>query len=258
MSSSADRFRLQQITLQTPAREFLKRARIETSANGTAWESADDGVPIFRQAGAEQLSIRVNARFVRITLDDSRSRPVPFLGARIVHAPATPAVVAPLGARIARREEFAGETLLTLELDAAHVPLDTLTFTTSERLFTRRVTVGVRELREEAAVERTLAIGSIYNIAINGETPTTRLSIPLGFSAPSREVIVHLANDDSPPLAIGSVPLSRFEVFAYFDAAAAGSFALLTGNAQIAAPRYDVSNLRVDKATRAPRSCPVR
>jgi hypothetical protein len=243
-------FPVEEITLQTPARAFLKRARIETSPNGSAWEPADEGVPLFRQAGAEQLSVRVNARFVRVTLDDSRSPPVPFLGARIVHAPATPAVVAPLGARILRREEFAGETLLTLELDAAHVPLDTLTFTTPERLFTRRVMVGVREMRDEAAVERTLATGAIYNIAIDGETPTTRLSVPLGVSAPSRELILHIANDDSPPLAITGVTVSRFEVTAYFDAAAPGGFALLTGHRQIAAPRYDVSHLRVDKATR--------
>jgi hypothetical protein len=244
------------VSLLTPAPEFVKRARIETSPDGIAWRTAEEGVPLFRQSGAERLTLRVNAPFVRLTLDDARTAPVPFTGASVTPQPETAQTARPLGVRIARREEFAGETVLTLELAAAHVPLDTLTFATPERLFTRRVTINARELRDETATERTLASGTIYTIALDAGTQTSGLSVPLGFTAPSRELIVHIANNDSPPLAISSVEASRFDVTLYFDAATAGEFALLTGNAQVAAPRYDVSRVRVGKNSSATRATP--
>lgn len=234
-----------EIVLETPARDFLKRARIETSADGIGWATAEDGVPLFRQSGAERLAVQVNAPFVRITLDDTRSRPVPFTGAKITPASAAPAAVVPLPARIARREEFAGETVLTLDLSAAHVPLDSLVLSTPERLFTRRVTVGVRELRDESAAERSVTSGTIYNIALDDSSPAARLTVPLNFTAPSRELIVHIANDDSRPLAITGVELTRFETTLLFNAAVPGAYAVLTGHPQIAAPRYDVAQLRL-------------
>lgn len=235
---------LGEITLVTPAREFLKRARIETSEDGTRWTIAEDGVPFFRQSGVERLSLQPNAWFARITLDDARSRPVPFTGAMFTPFAGAIAPGKALPMRIARREEFAGETVLTLDLSAAHVPLDTLTFETPERLFTRRVTVGVRELRDESATERAAATGTIYRVAIDDNKPIARLAVPLDFSAPSREVILHIANDDSPPLAITEAGLTRFDVTLLFEAAVPGAYTLLSGHPQVAAPRYDVARLR--------------
>lgn len=245
-----------EVVLETPAPEFVKRARLESSADGTIWQSADDGLPLFRQAGVSRLSVPAPARHLRITIDDARSRPVPFTGARIIPAAPTAAPTQPLAARIARREEFAGETVLTLDLSAAHVPLDTLTLTTPERLFTRRVTVGVRELRDEAAVERTVAAGTIFTLLPDGEAPTAHTSLALDAIAPSRELIVHIANDDSPPLAISAVALTRLETTLTFDAPAAGEYALLTGQPQAVAPRYDVARLRPGHAPTATRLTP--
>jgi hypothetical protein len=239
-----------EVVLETPARDFVKRASVETSADGTAWRLLREGEPLFRQGGAERLTLRESARFLRITIDDTRSRPVPFTGAKVSRRPAEPSEAAPLTARIARREEFAGETVFAVELAAAHVPLSTLAIVTPERLFTRRVTVGVRELRDESAVERTLASGTIYNIAIEGDQHAEHRFVALDFTAPSRELMVHIANDDSPPLAVTSVQVWRYEVRLYFDATMAGEYSLLSGHPQIAAPRYDVSMVRLGKAAR--------
>lgn len=243
--------RIEELSLATPAPEFVKRARVETSADGEKWQVVDEGVPLFRQRGAQQLSVRVPGPHVRITIDDTRSRPVPFTGARFTTGRDISTERPALEARIARREEFAGETVLTLELAAAHVPLDTLTVTTPERLFTRRVTVGVRELRDEAAVERTMSGGTIYNVALEGDLRSDHRSVPLGFDAPSRELLVHIANDDSPPLAVSAIQISRFEARLYFDAASAGEYALLVGHPHVAAPRYDVTRLPLTKTAQA-------
>ncbi len=232
------------ITLETPARDFLKRARIETSPDGNTWRNVADDVPLFRQFGAEQLAVPVSAAFVRITLDDARSRPVPFTGAIAMPRPAAPPVVLPLGVRIAQRDEFAGETVLTLELDAAHVSLDTLEFSTPERLFTRRVTIGIRELGEGTALERTVASGTIYQVAFDSVSGAQHSRVALGFVPPSRELIVHIANGDSPPLAITEVRVSRHEIRCHFDAPAPGDYTILSGHELISTPRYDVSTLR--------------
>ncbi len=235
---------LGEITLVTPTRDFLKRARIEIPEDGIFWTIAEDGVPFFRQSGVERLSFQPNAQFVRITLDDTRSKPVPFTGATFTPFAGAPPYQKPLPARIARREEFSGETVLTLELSAAHVPLDTITFATPERLFMRRVTVGARELREDTATERTAAIGTIYRVDTDDGKPAARLDVPLNFSAPSREVILHIANDDSPPLAIKGIELTPFQVTVLFEATGPGAYTLLSGHPQIAPPSYDVARLR--------------
>lgn len=240
-----------EVRLETPAGDFIKSAKIETSADGRTWQLAEAGLPVFRQRGVEQLRIHAGARFVRITLDDSRTRPVPFTGAKVLPGNAAETVALPLAAKIARREEFAGETVLTLELEAAHAPLDSLVISTPERLFTRRVSVGVRELRDEAAVERTMANGTVFKIATDEGARGANARVALDFTAPTRELSVHIANDDSPPLAITGVQVSRFEVMAYFDAATAGDYTLLSGHPQAPAPRYDVAGIRLGQATRA-------
>lgn len=238
---------LEVVTLATPAPSFLKAARLEISPDGERWEIFADRAALFRQFGAEQLRFdlkRRTASHLRVTIDDTHSRPVPFTGAMLQLAGATPPdVTAPIVVRIVRREEFAGESVLTLDLGGAHVPLAALEFATAEPLFARTVTFAARELREETAVERTLATDSIWRVAADGVPTTARLDVPLHFVAPSRELLVHVANGDSPPLAIDSVAARQRPRWLVFRAAEPGTYTFLTGNAQIPAPRYDLAPL---------------
>jgi hypothetical protein len=145
--------------------------------------------------------------------------------------------------RLLRREEFAGESVLTLDLGGAHVPLAALEFTTAEPLFARTVTFTVRELRDDTAIERTLATGSIWRVAADGLPATARLDIPVHFTAPSRELLVHIANGDSPPLAIDTVTARQRPRWLVFHPTAPGAYTLLTGHPQISPPRYDLATL---------------
>ncbi len=233
------------MTLATPAPRFVKRARIETSADGTTWQMTAEGALLFRESGAEELTMRAPAAFVRLTLDDTRSPPVPFTGATVAPRALAAAPELPLGVRIARREEFAGETVLTLELAAARTPLAALRFATEARLFNRRVTVGIRALVEEDTIERTLAGGTIYRFAPDDEAEVQHTRMMLDLAPPTRELIVHIANGDSPPLPITGLEITRRELRGHFDATAPGDYTLLSGHPQIAAPRYDVATLRL-------------
>lgn len=235
---------LRAVTLETPHPFFLKAARIELSADQQQWTTLDDGAPLFRQWGAEQLELNLrdrSAAYVRITLNDRRSPAIPVTGARLAVAAAPAPALVPVGAQITRRDEFTGETVLTLTLDGRHQPLAALTFATAEPLFLRRVTVAVREVRDTVPGERTVGAGTIYRVALDGAPARDQLTLPLTVTPDTRELLVHIHNGDSPPLALAGVQLARRPVDLLFRAPTAGSYTLLSGNLQAAAPRYDLA-----------------
>lgn len=235
------------VTLSSPAPSFLKSAQVEISGDGERWETIASGTAIFRQFGAEQLRIdllRKSAGHVRITINDRGTRPVVFTGATLQLAGSTPPdVSAPISVRVLRREEYAGESVLTLDLGGANVPLASIEFETTEALFARAIRFSVRELAEESSVERTLASGQIWRVAADGMPVTSQRNIPVRFTAPSRELFIHVTNGDSPPLSIDRVVARQHPVWLVFRAAEAGSYSILTGNAQVPAPRYDLATL---------------
>jgi len=235
---------LSAVSLETPAPFFMRSARVEISGNGLDWVSLDQGAPVFREWGAERLSLPLGGRvaaFVRVTVSGGRDTPLPFTGARLsLEAGAAPALV-PVGARIERRDEFAGETVLTVSVDGRNVPLASIGFETTEPLFTRRVAATVREVRNAVAAERTVASGTIFRVALNGAPAHEQLELPVSFAPPTRELLIHIYNGDSPPLALGSLTLRRWPVSLLFMAHSAGRHTLLSGNPQAAAPQYDLA-----------------
>lgn len=248
------------LELQTAQPYFLKAAHVEVSPDGEHWESLGAAVPLFRQFGAEQVRVALPRRafeWVRVTLDDARSPPVPFTGARVVAEPFRPSPPPPvaLGARISRQEEFAGETVLTVALAARHAPLAALVLEVADPLFMRRVTVGVREGTNGVPGERQVAAGTLYRVALEGAAARAQLELPVAFTPTAAELLVHLHHGDSPPLQVTGVRVLQHPVNLYFFASAAGTYHLLTGNPAAPAPRYDLAafagELRLAEATRA-------
>jgi hypothetical protein len=236
--------KLSALFLETPSPFFLRAASVEISEDGSDWATLDQGVPIFRQWGAERLGLPLGGRtaaYVRITIADNRAAPMPFTGARILSEPAPAPERVPMGARVSGRDEFAGETVLTLALDGRHLPLAALSLDTREPLFMRRVTVCVREVRDAIPVERTIGAGTLFRVALDGAPSRAQLELPLAFTPSTRELLVHIYNGDSPPLGVDAVRLKRWPVNLLFMAPAAGSYTLLSGNPQAAAPRYDLA-----------------
>jgi len=235
---------LASVTLETPHPFFLRAATVEVSDDNTNWTRLDQGVPLFRQWGAEKLELPLNGRtaaYVRVTVADQRATPLPFTGASLnLNADPAPAPV-PVGAQITRREEFAGETVLTLALDGRHVPLAVLELPATDSLFMRHVTVTVREVNGGVSSELTVGSGTIYRVELDRSPTRTQLEVPLNFTPLTRELLVHIHNGDSPPLSLDHVQLQRRALNLLFNAPAAGSYTLLSGNPQAAAPRYDLA-----------------
>jgi hypothetical protein len=235
------------VTLETPALNFIKAVRVEGSADGRTWQDLTQGRPIFRQSyGASQLYVAFPAAvwpWLRLTIDDHRSQPIPFTGGRL-HAAAAEVAPSESGpVTIVERNENPGETRLTLNLGAANLDLATVTIETDEPLFTRAVTLAVPQVAEGSIREQTVGQGVVYRVAIEGQPVSANLSIPLEAQVRSRELVLLIHNEDSPPLRISAVRAERRPIHLLFMARQAGVIRLLTGNKFCVAPRYDLAAL---------------
>lgn len=260
--TTSDHASLERVTLDTPAGNFLKRARVEVTRDGDTWITVADGVPFFRRGHAEKRWFAIGGEpveGVRLTLDDTRENPLPITGATLLFAAGATDGPPPreLPVDVLRREEFAAETVLTLDPGADHLPGMELSVTTPEPLFTRAARLTVRELRNGELAERTLAAGSIYRLTGTGLNEAEELILPRAVSTPGRELLLHLDNGDSSPLTVESVSLRYHPVRLVFTAATAGEFRLLSGHPRIAAPRYDVALLSTALRTAANDLAPI-
>ena len=235
------------VTLETPAGSFLKPVRVEGSTDLKRWQILEQGQPIFRQPdGVNRLHVSFPAGtwpWLRLTVDDQRTPPIPFTGAHIRVSVTEPAPTSWLPVTIAERNENPGETRLALNLGAANLSLTAVQIETAEPLFTRHVTFAVPQVMEDTIHEQTIGQGVIYRVAIEGQPAAENLLAPLESQVRSRELLLFVHNQDSPPLPITAVRLERRPVYLVFLARQAGVYHLLTGNGQCAAPRYDLAAL---------------
>jgi hypothetical protein len=235
---------LDDVTLETPAGSFLKPVRIEGSTDLKRWQTLERGQPIFRQPdGVSRLHVSFPAGswpWLRLTVDDQRTPTIPFTGAhiRVSVTESTPTVWTPV--TIAERSENPGETRLALNLGAANLSLTAVQIETAEPLFRRQVTFAVPQVSEDFIREQTIGQGAIYRVAIEGQPVVENLLAPLESLVRSRELLLFVHNQDSPPLPITAVRVERRPVYLVFLARQAAAYHLLTGNGQCLAPRYDL------------------
>lgn len=235
------------ITLESPADHFLKAVQIEGSTDNQRWQTLTQGQPIFRQPnGASQMRLAVPAGvwpWLRLTVDDRRSPPIPFTGAR-VHASTRKSVPVEVKAlSLPSRDENPGESRLTLNLGAANLDVAGIQIETAEPLFTRQVTLAVPQVAEDAIREVPVAQGVIYRVAVEGQSACSNLTVSVERTIPSRELLLLIKNQDSPPLPITAVYVKQRPVYLVFWARTVGRYHLLSGNPLCPAPSYDVAAL---------------
>jgi hypothetical protein len=238
------------VTLETPAMNFIKAVRVEGSADGIRWQTLAQGRPIFRQPyGANQLHVSFSAggwRWLRLTVDDQRSQPIPFTGARVYAAAGESAPGELIPVAITERDENPGETRLALNLGAANLDLAAIQLESGEPLFMRQVALAVPQISQDSIREQTIRQGAVYRVAVEGQAPSESLSVPLENQIHSRELFLFIKNGDSPPLPISAVRIVRRPVYLIFLAQQPGIFHLLTGNNHCDAPRYDLAALNMN------------
>ena len=244
---------LDTLSLETPATDFLKPVRVEGSADAKNWQTLAQGQPIFRQMnGANHLQVSFPSgtwAWLRLTVDDQRQAPIPFTGARVHAIVVESAPTERMPVTISERHENPGETRLALNLGAANLSIASVQLEAAEPLFTRQVTVAVPQISEDAVREQTIGQGTVYRVAVEGQTAADNLSVPLENLVRSRELLIFIKNQDSPPLPITGVKIERRPVYLVFLARQPGNYHLLTGNARCTAPHYDLAALSMNLKT---------
>ena len=235
------------VTLETPVGDFLKPVRIEASVDGRTWQMLAQGQPVFRQPnGASKLQLNFGSgiwAWLRLTVDDERSKPIPFTGARVHTTVTESAPVEWKAGLISERHDNPSETRLSLNLGAANLDVASVQIETAEPLFTRQVTLAVPQVLEDSIRENPIAHGTVFRIAVEGQAASENLSVPLEQRVRSRELLLLIKNDNNPPLPITAVRIKRRPVYLVFLAKQAGAFHLLTGNEHCPAPKYDLASL---------------
>ena len=233
------------LTLETPATQFMKAADVEGSNDGRTWTKLAGGDSLFQLPnGATKLRVSLPEgawQFLRISIDELGSPPVPFTGAQLQKA-RTNAPAETVEVSIKSRDESPGTTRLALDLGAANLTLGSLRIESNEPVFTRAVTLAVPEVSDDGIRERDITGGVIYRVNVNGKNEA-HLEIPLESQIQTRELLVLIRNEDSPPIPIDAVHADRRLVRLTFFANQPGQYSLLSGNTQSVAPRYDLSAL---------------
>jgi hypothetical protein len=233
------------VSLETPATQFMKAVEVEGSNDGRTWTKLAGGDSLFHLPnGATKLRVSLPEgvwQLLRITIDDLGSPPVPFTGAQL-HKARTSAPAEAVEVTIKSRDESPGTTRLALDLGAANLTLGSLRIESTEPVFTRAVTLAVPEVSDDGIGERDITDAVIYRVNVNGKNEA-HLEIPLESQIKTRELLVLIRNEDSPPISIDAVRADRRLVRLTFFANQPGQYSLLSSNTQSIAPHYDLSAL---------------
>lgn len=231
------------ITLESPSDAFMKLARVEGSTDGETWTQLVAIRPILRLPnGVKQLDAEFAPgvwKYLRVTLEDRRSLPAPFSGA-LLFGESTEALTIDVKATIQSRDEGPGVTRLTVDLGGANLRIAQIHLETGDPLFTRQITIAEPEISEDGIRERQTANGMIHRIAVD-DNFAEQLGVQIERQIASRELFVFIRNQDSPALAITGVRVSRRSARLLFLARESGTYQILTGNTQCAAPQYDLT-----------------
>ncbi|MBB5032507.1 hypothetical protein [Prosthecobacter vanneervenii] len=219
------------VQLQTNAASFIKSATLETSYDGSLWQTHATNEMLCRQSGTERLRLSCPPAawtHFRITIDDTRTMPVIFTGAQL-RADLPELQTLPQPVTVRARSESGGDTHLKLDLGTANIFLSHLRLHTPEAVFQREATLLG-------------AHATLYRLQHEGRS-VEELDIPVDQLAGTREVELVIRNGDSPPLRIDRIEATRHPVAVVFQADAAGEWLLYMGNAQAPEPRYDIARL---------------
>lgn len=237
---------IEALVVETPADNFIKAVRVDGSKDGKAWTVLASGEPIFQKPqGSSRLMFGIPEAswpYLKLTIDDSRSDPIPISGIRILPA-VQPVAETAVSSRIRDRKEEPGATRFEVDLGARNLTVAAIRIRTAEPVFTRNVSVRVRDVADHVVQEKAVTNGTIFRVAVEGQPVSENLDVPLETQLPSRDVLLLIDNGASPPLPVESIAVTRRPVSLLFLARKSGTLTLVTGNAGVAAPVYDIASL---------------
>jgi hypothetical protein len=252
------------IELDVPEQDFAKRLRIESSNDRTTWSLVRDDAGVFDR----EWSFRVHhttisferpyeARYLRFTADDSRSRPLTLRGIGVAQRRSRDAQAWSRPAPLRLLESKQGRSRYAVELPAGF-RFETLHLVSDDPGFSRRVRLLARGEHNGAPQESVLGEAILYRLsladaALAGECLDLPVSQPkLGPGA----LVLEIEDGDSPPLRSPRAVVSGPSVRLLFVASQVNALALYYGNDVTRPPVYDLESLkgRIGLETRLPQA----
>jgi len=231
------------LTIDAGQQRFLTRALVEASDDGQVWRVLGRNRPVYNRGGdVSRFAVDIPQgayAYLRLTLDRLGGTHIALRGVSLLARRPETEAPAPVAVRITGRDDSPGETRLTLALPGANLQLAGMDISTPEPVFTRPVRLAFRAFSRESIQEVTLLRASIGR----REPGERAVTLAIERAVPRRELILIIENGDSPPLAVTAIAARRRPVSVVFYATASGRYSLACGNANAAAPRYDMGTL---------------
>jgi hypothetical protein len=242
------------LELNVPQQNFAKRVRIETSLDNINWTLITDSAGIFDQVWNSvrthhtsiELSQPASARYVRLTIDDSKTAPVRVQGLTAISARP---IAGPRWEKTVSLDPADGPSATSryrLDLPAA-VAFDQIQLQADDIVFNRPVRIIEERQISGEPNRRILVQGNLYRVKladalISGENLTLTTRPPA-----AGNLFFEIDNADSPPLRNVRLTVSGLAVRLIFPVEAAGASAqnltLYYGNDATRAPYYDIQSL---------------
>lgn len=237
------------LQLDIPQSDFSKRLHLELSGDGRSWRDLAGDAGVFDREWNGRLrhdyvdlDRAARARWLRITADDRRSRPIEVTGVRVsaTRRAATREWRQPFTASVVSSENRS--TRYRLDVPAG-TPLDAVVLEADDPAFSRQVTAY--DVRTVNGRREEIPLGGkrLYRLRLPDEAlAVADLRLPLQ-NPPAGDLVLVVEDGDSPPLrglrgaAVGAATRLLFPV-------AAPRLALYYGNPVTRAPLYDIDALR--------------
>lgn len=240
---------------------FLKKARLEGSADGQRWvvlapdavlyrlpldPAACAGDPCPGALVRRELTFDPAAvRHLRVVLDDRRSpRLPPPAGARALLAPGDgPAAGPPVPLAVARGSSEPGASRFTLRLPGPHLPVRAVGLKVDAAQLARRARVLEARLVMGRLAPAELGSATLLQLS-RDEVQVSALRVPI---APPEELELELAveDGDNPPLALTAAWAELAPLpWIFFESPDGAPIEARLGEPALAAPRYDLEALR--------------
>ena len=236
---------IQRLRIETPAADFAKAATVDVEDAQGRWQRTVDSALVFRmRGGMEQLAVDLRGtrgRTVRLTLENGGSATIPITAVIVETGGSEPEPLVELPVTIASTEQEAGATRLALDLGRRHLALAELALAAREAVFQRGVRLVAQRAADDEVVEDTLAAGTFARLEFPGDRHYTQLALPVDTITPAARLELVIDNADSPPLSDIRLVARLRHVDIGFTAPAAGTYTLLAGAPNAAAPHYDVA-----------------
>lgn len=238
----------EQISFFIANSNVIKRYSVSGSDDQKEWFGLSNAQELYDLASNSQTYVvktislpLCSYKFLKIDLDDKKTLPINILKAGNFNSQIKSdslLLITPKSFSVTQLPSKK-ETLIHIAFDAPQI-INQVTFEISKpNFYTRNATIYKNETREIKHKTEIVPVG-ITNFELSSKTKNT-FDIPETFE---KEFFIKIDNQDNQPLSIADIKCTQIPVSIIADLNANEAYTIKTGNPNLGAPQYDLSNFK--------------